>query len=334
MVLTYEQIKKITFGCAKIKEENGKFRFYRFNDEELNYYRGTQFETKSNSTSGISLEFKTDAEAIRLNVNALPGSSRTYFAVDVIVNGELIGGIRNFDENVMIGEYTSKVFEKTEFDQTVSLGKGEKSVRVLLPWSASLEISMISLEGATFVEPLKKSKKMLIYGDSITQGYDSTLPSRSYASQLAYALDADARNKAIGGEVFCPELSKIKNDIEPDYISVAYGTNDWSKVQREKIDTNAKQFYLNLRENYPDAKIFAITPVWRKDYQREDRYDFMQISRIINESVKDIPNVVVIEGFDFVPHGEEYYADLRLHPNDDGFKHYADNLIREVKKHI
>ena len=175
---------------------------------------------------------------------------------------------------------------------------------------------------------------MLVYGDSITQGYDSTTPARSYAMQLVRALDADARNKAIGGEVFCPELSKVKNDIEPDYISVAYGTNDWSRIPRADIKKNARQFYLNLRENYPGAKIFAITPIWRKDYQREDRYDFMAISAIINESVKDIPNVVVIEGFDLVPHKEEYFADLRLHPNDEGFKYYAENLIAEIKKHI
>jgi len=334
MILNYEQIKSVTFGAAQVKEIDGKMRFYRFNDEELAYYRGTRFEEKSNASSGISLEFVTDATDIRITAKAHAGSSRTYFAIDVLVNGELVNSIRNFPPEVMTGAYTGKQFEKKECDEVVSLGEGEKKVAVILPWSATPEISLVELVNATFFTPVIKSKKMIVYGDSITQGYDATTPSKSYASQLVRALDADARNKAIGGEVFCPELSKIKNDIEPDYITVAYGTNDWSRIPRAQIKENAKQFYLNLRTNYPNAKIFAITPIWRKDYTREDRYDFMAISEIINNSVKDIPGVVVIEGFDIVPHSEEYFADLRLHPNDAGFAYYAKNLIAEIKKHI
>ena len=334
MVLTYEQIKSVTFGAASVKEMDGKIRFFRFNDEELAYYKGTIFETKSNSTAGVQLDFVTDADSFAISGKALAGSSRAYFAIDVFVHGELVDTIKNFDPAEMVGAYTAKQFEGREFDSDIPLGKGEKRVTVFLPWSATPEVSKIELVGARFVKPAKKARKMLIYGDSITQGYDSTTPSRSYASQLAMALDADARNKAIGGEIFCPGLSAIKNDIDPEFITVAYGTNDWSKADYEKFNADSATFYKNLRENYPNAKIFAIAPIWRKDYEREDRYDFAKISKTIKQNVSDIPNVVFIEGFDLVPHDEQLYGDLRLHPNDAGFAYYAKNLISEIKKHI
>ena len=42
-------------------------------------------------------------------------------------------------------------------------------------------------------------------------------------------------------------------------------------------------------------------------------------------------NVIVIDGYDLVPHDTELFSDKRLHPNDDGFKYYAENLIKAIK---
>ena len=36
----------------------------------------------------------------------------------------------------------------------------------------------------------------------------------------------------------------------------------------------------------------------------------------------------------FVPKDEKYYADLRLHPNDEGFAYYADALYKSIKSEI
>ena len=47
-----------------------------------------------------------------------------------------------------------------------------------------------------------------------------------------------------------------------------------------------------------------------------------------------IENISVISGFDFVPMDEKYYADLKLHPNDEGFEYYAENLYKEIKEMI
>jgi len=35
-----------------------------------------------------------------------------------------------------------------------------------------------------------------------------------------------------------------------------------------------------------------------------------------------------------LPKEEKYFADLRLHPNDEGFKYYFENLYSEIEESI
>ena len=58
------------------------------------------------------------------------------------------------------------------------------------------------------------------------------------------------------------------------------------------------------------------------------------LERMIRLATEELPNVKVISGTDFVPHDISYFADLRLHPNDKGFAHYAENLYQAVKKEV
>lgn len=74
-------------------------------------------------------------------------------------------------------------------------------------------IREIEIDDGSVILPAKKSRKIIMYGDYITQGYDAASPSLSYASRLADLLDADCINKGIGGSLFTPELAKIKADF-------------------------------------------------------------------------------------------------------------------------
>ena len=176
---------------------------------------------------------------------------------------------------------------------------------------------------------------MLIYGDSITQGYDALYPSQSYASRLADAIGLEAVNKGIGGERFQPALGALKDEISPKYITVAYGTNDWSGATAEETEEKCKAFYLSIRKNYPGVKIFAITPIWRKD-QTDPRPmgEFSTIHEIIRRCVCDLPDVICIDGENLVPPDPELFGDFRLHPNDDGFALYSENLYRKLKPYL
>ena len=140
-------------------------------------------------------------------------------------------------------------------------------------------------------------------------------------------------NKAIGAEVYFPELAEIKSDLQPDIVTVAYGTNDWVSVDKNTFTNNCSRFLQSLSNNYPNAQIIAITPIWRADNDRNDGFsDFFEIDTFIRNIAKDIENISVIQGIDLVPHDRQLYGDGRIHPNDKGFEYYAENLVNKLKE--
>ena len=330
MLLGLEQIKNITLGAVRIEEENDGFHFYRFTAEQEALYkeRNQDYYNKTFSTSGIRLSFKTNSKELFIRFFVAPSSSRRYFSLEILKNSERLATVKNFSEDNIPEDYISYPFETGEFSEEINLGEGEKNIDILLPWSMETVISELSLDDNAALIPRKPTLTLLAFGDSITHGYDAFYPSNKYITMLAEHLGAEEYNKAIGGEIFWPELSATEEELNPDIVTVAYGTNDWNRCEKDVFVANCKAFYKNLCEKYSNAKIYAITPIWRKDY-RDSRAagEFSFIEKTIREAVESYGNAEVISGFDFVPKDESFYADKRLHPNDKGYKHYAENLI-------
>lgn len=339
MKLTFEQIKSITTGAVSVTEKDGKVSFARFTDEQVQLYdrvsreNNNALNTRCRAAAGIRLRFKTNSQKLKMTVEVSKCTSRTCFSFDVFVNGKAAGYLENVSQMEIPAVYTKAELPQGPVGKEFALGDGDKEVCVYLPWSVCPTVTEISLDDGAYVVPVKPDKKLLAFGDSITQGYDALRSSMRYASLLADKLQAEEFNKGIGGEVFFPALAQTKDDISPDYITVAYGTNDWSKKTEEDFKVRCREFYVALSSRYPQAKIFAITPIWRKDCQGERAFGpFENVEADIREAVSDLENVSVISGFDLVPKSEAYFSDLRLHPNDEGFSHYADNLYHEICK--
>lgn len=332
MRLEIDQIKSITLGAEYVCEENDGFHFYRYTKKQQEIYiaRGIEF-SQHISTSGILLRFLTDSENLSLTVFTTEGSCRNYFAFDVCVDGEFFDSINNYySEQTLI--FPNNVEPLGEFQKNFILPQGKKEIRIYLPWSVCGVIKEVCLDDGALVESVKPKHKMLCYGDSITQGYDAFNPSNKYTSMLADYLDAEEFNKGMGGDGFFPELIETEENFEPDYITAAYGTNDWSYHTTENFDTYCKKFYDNLSRKYPNSKIFAISPIWRKDYKTERKFgEFVLVEEHIRKAVENYGNITFIPGFNLLEHNENLYRELTLHPNDAGFKQYFEGIKKYVK---
>lgn len=336
MELTFSQIKEITLGADRVlQEENGvAFRRYTKEQEELYLSRSEGLYLKTKHTSGIQLRFRTDSTSLRLAGVPSDALSRFYFAVEVQVDGKTIGTIDNYSDVELPASYASIRLPIEPFDRTFDLGTGEKEVAVYLPWTMHVSFSCVAVDDGAFVVPVKPRYQMLCFGDSITQGYDAMRPSNKYATQLAQLLGAEEHNKGNGGDWMFPELVLLKDKFEPDYISVGYGTNDWSRLTREALEENTKAFFANLHNTYPNAKVLVITPIWRKDeFVPRKSCDFAELEGIIADAIRGYDNMMLIPGYDLVPHDESYYADLRLHPNDKGFACYFAGIKNHIESH-
>lgn len=334
MKLDYEQIKSICTGAVRVEESEEGICFFRFTKEQEELYRKQkpEFNQKILAAAGMRLSFDTDSEELFMKVRTAQGSSRQYFSFDISVDGKIVDHLDNFSDKELPHDYTKCVFEQGVFAKGFALGSGRKRVCIYMPWSASVVLQELSLADASYVIPVRQGKKLLVFGDSITQGYDALRPSNRYAAKVADMLQAEELNKAIGGEKFFPQLAQTRDDIRPDYIIVAYGSNDWNGIEEELFIENCSAFYEGISQNYPYSKIFAITPIWRKDRYEPRKFGaFEKVEANIRKIVDKYPNIICIRGYEFVPHEEGYFADLRLHPNDKGFEHYARNLCVQIK---
>lgn len=320
-------IKSITFGVNYLEEKEGKIYFHRFSKEQEDMYqrRNPDFYKKAFATAGVSLEFTTDSKTLSLTMDVRSGSSRDYYGHSIFVNGQKIGELSGHmptDGTVIT------------CSGNFPLGSGMKEVRIQFPWSAASALTSLDLDEESQVIPAKKTRNMLIYGDSITQGYDSASPENAYAVLLTAQLNAHAINKAIGGEIFWPELASTAESIYPDLITVAYGTNDWSKCSFEEVKENCYNFYKNLCAAYPNTPIYVLSPIWRADLVREEKVDFREVHRYLEEIAQHFPQLTLLDGFHYVPHEPKYFWDEYLHPNDAGFRCYMDGLWEDLKKYI
>ena len=326
MILSIEQIISATEGFVKYYINDGYIRFSRFTEKQEKRYAESEYNPRNFASSGMKITFKTNSLNLRIKGKMTPGGSRTYFSQDVVADGKLVGFLQ--------GRLKGDIYE---YDETYTLPAGEKKVCIFMPPLVCSHIAEIELDDGSTFTPVRHTKTLITYGDSITQGYDCVHPQNRYGVALSELFDAEEICKAIGGEKFCPWLVEEKEDLDPDYITVAYGTNHWAKpgMTRELTYERSREFYTSIRKHYPNARIFAFMPIWRNDYKEKPNFkEFSDIAATIKESIEGLENITVIEGIDIVPHDIKYYSADCVHPNDAGHIEFSKSVIRKFKEII
>lgn len=334
MELLKEQIGSAAQGVVRMEQVENRLFFHRMSEQQEACYGNI-----AHCTAGVRLEFQTDSRSLYLKVHTKRGINQSYFRFEVFCDGKRIGCLDNFDDDTPVMERREGVlrhltFPLGDFEKAFEIGEGMKTVCIYFPWSvvASLEALRID-DGACFV-PVTRRRKLLIYGDSITQGCDVRYPSQSYASRLTDALGAEGLNKAIGGDVFRPRILQEKEPFEPDYITVAYGTNDWHSRKKEDFERDCSVFFETLSAQYPQTPIFAITPIWRKSELVTAVGTLKDAADYIEKAASVIPNVTVLRGESFVPPETRLFTDGCLHPNDEGSDYYFHALLAALLPYV
>ena len=338
MKLNAEQIHDICQGAVRVNESDTGVQLFRFTAEQEAYYLKTNvnFHKKALAAAGMKLCFETDSRSLFLKVYVTPGSTRTYFSFDVTVDGSIIGHLDNFIEEEVPEIYTTMQGKLGEFSKNFDLGEGTKKVCVYLPWSVAVEIREISVDDNAFIKPLKPAKKLLVFGDSITQGMDAVSPSLTYPIITAGMLKLDVINQGVGGSMFRQEnLDYIGR--EPEVITVAFGCNDWGGVRdADELRQNIRAYLEKLLSLYSCRNIYGIVPIWRSDADSVVRsgMTFTELREIIAEEYGKYPFIKIIDGFKLMPAIKRLYGDageLKAHPSETGFMYMSVNLAKFLK---
>lgn len=313
--LSFNEIKEITFGALDIIKQNDGIHFYKCTEKQNKAWANLSKELGERAlrTTGIRFHFITNSSKIQFSV-----SSGNKF--EIWINGLL-------KQQILIDEPESKRITDIE------LGEGEKNVMIAFPSHTTGILDFIEVEDNSYITPNKFSKKMLFIGDSITQGWESQFDTLSYAYRTGMHFDADFVIQGIGGASYYKSTFDMDIAYDPDTIIVAFGTNDYYLYHSVELVVGAAKEYLSLvKERYGDKRIVVITPIWRADMDEEPLKDnFLPIRDGIEKVAKDL-ELEAVDGFKLVPHLRKFYADNFLHPDDNGFGLYAENLIKELKK--
>lgn len=286
---------------------------------------------KARMSAGITLEFDTNAPAFTLQWKIVGGypldSADRDSTLDVYVNDVLIAQqthLRSLPWNETL---------ESSFD----LGEGRKRVVVFLPHLLVFALGDIVLpEGNFYLAPVpKRTARVLMIGDSITQGVGAECSSTGYAMQVGRALGCECLNQSVAAVRFEPECLD-NTGFSPDLITVALGTNDWShRANSAEYDDYAGRFFKRINQLYPDIPVAVITPVKRvrnEPDQHPDRpnlYRESELADAIARLCQPYPQMRIVEGWRLVPHVPVFFLD-GLHPNDLGMTWMANGVLQAL----
>lgn len=307
---TTEEIRSVVFGAVGIREEDGALCFSKTTEEQTEAWRREAEWIVPNvlATTGIRLDFHTDSPEVAVET---AGGAK----YEVLIDGLLTHQFRPGPD---------------AWRFSFSLPAGEHRVTVVLP--SHLETgrirSVATAEGASFV-PHAHREKILFLGDSITQGWNAVYDSLSFAWQITLGRDADSVIQGIGGAFFLPD-SVTDFGFRPDTVIAAWGTNDFSFFpSADVLAERAEETFRRIRSVYGGARIFAVTPTWRRDEHTDRAMGSFALCRETVRAAAERAGITALDGYALYPHRDEFMAD-DLHPNDLGFAQYAANLTRMI----
>ena len=315
MRLTFEQIKNITVGSVDTEERDGGIFFAKCTKKQLAAWAGKNATLAKNAaaTTGVRLDLHTDSQNISFKVL----SGKKY---EILVDG------------LMFRQYLSAKGDVISLELSDPLGNKKDEYRVTVVFPSHDEpagIEYVELDDGAFVKPHSFDRKILFIGDSITQGWASSHDSYSYAYRLSSFFNAESVIQGTGGAYFHEDCFD-RIDFDPDVVFMAYGTNDFGHFKTyDELRAHADAHMALVAEEYKGKKLFYISPIWRNKRDGKAMGSFEGCRNTLIECAEK-NGFEHIDGLTLVPPRPELFQDEYLHPNDNGFSLYAENLIRHL----
>lgn len=319
MKLTFEQIKALTVGAVTVEQQDDGIHFFKCTKEQIAFYKTVTepIGSRSAGTTGIRLDFLTDAS--RISVSVSEGEKYELHINGILYEQFLCHGNDSFEAPLPASDKPNRV--------TIYLpchGRGGV-------------IREIELTNASTVERCAYDCKMLFLGDSITQGWESKYDTLSFAYRTSNFFNAESVIQGIGGARFHPE-SVVPLPFDPDYLFIAFGTNDFDFYNHNEDPAGDFQKvvadYLDrIHALYRNKTVFVISPIPRLLQEESQLALFRTFCKTVgNEAL--MREMIHIDGHTLMPLCLPLFADEKVHPNDNGFSVYAENLIRQVHPHV
>lgn len=308
-------MKEIFKNCLMVTETDKGYFPCRFTEKQLEVYgqRNPATVIRARCTASVCMSFVTAKEQIEFSY-FIASFARNNVTFDVYEDDRMVTTIPQPD-----GSQSGKItYQKRN--------AGETKITIYLPPCAEVLISDLDIGEYKPVED--SSKKLLLLGDSITQGMTSKTSSLIYATLLGNALGCSMLNQGVGGYIFNKDSLDEELPFKPDLIWVAYGTNDYTESRfagMPRMERMCREYFEKLIRIYPQTPIFIQTPIPRFDFESEEQKALFTAVREFIRDTALLLGMSVVDGFDLIPEHRWFFSD-EVHPNELGFLLYAKNL--------
>lgn len=330
MRLNPEEIRSVATGILDMKTDGSSVRLLRMTDAQRAVYPEDYVGWRRAQTmAGVTLDFRTDSRALTLACSDICLNPAYHCTFDVLVDGAFYTSF-----SMAIAKPEEVPAPPSGFRHTFPLPEGDKRITLYFPLY-TMQIDAVELDDGAQFAPCSRRWKWVVFGDSISEGREPDHPCNTYVCRLARMLDAEVYNQAISGEIFRSRKLLPGSYPQCDFVSVAYGTNDFRKQEPDLLVPEMSAFLKQVAEEFPTTPIFCLLPLWRKDKDVITRGRTLEeVRAILRQEAERYPQIHIIDCWNFIPHEEDYFYDRRLHPNDAGFACYAEALYPELIRHL
>ena len=320
MKFSANSLKKLIKGACYFETERGYLTAFRFSKKQIDLTKNDGYNEAWRNrvlfSGGIRLELKTDAEHISFDYKIFIGDctlDKRSKSLDAWVDGTL---------------YSVNYITQLKGNININLPKGEKSVSIYFPNYYQLSIKNFTIDGK-YKSVRDKGQRVLVIGDSITNGFGSMFSSGSYFNELQRLTGYNMLNQGIGGYRCEPDDLDYVDGFMPDKIITFLGTNWYNCPDCYDYEKATVDYYKKLTELYKGKQIISISPIWRDDDVDRERFDWCR--SIVKRECEKYESITFVDGYTLVPKVEECFCD-KIHPNEYGCLLIAQNLYKIIKK--
>jgi acyl-CoA thioesterase-1 len=209
----------------------------------------------------------------------------------------------------------------------------------------------------TYVKPVKRKPNVLIYGDSISIGYSSTVRNKLEEKATVIRLFKNGGSS----HNFIPNMDKMQSTMfQPklekgwgfkwDIIHFNVGLHDLKYLKGKHLNKNGKQvssikeYKTNLDEickylrvNYPKAKlIFATTTAVPENAKGRFAGDSIKFNKAALEVLENYPNIAINDLYTFTKPNREQWkqATGNVHYNELGKIEQGKKVAKVIAKYL
>jgi lysophospholipase L1-like esterase len=216
----------------------------------------------------------------------------------------------------------------------------DQPATVYLPEGMRPSITDVSAVGSGSIEPAPAQPRWISYGDSIAEGWVASAPALTWVATAAREQRLDVANLGYAGAAR-GEIASAEQvaGLAADVISIAYGTNCWSKVafSADMIAAGLTAFLRIVRSRHPETPVVVISPIVRPQGEATPNVLGATLTHL-RERMEDTVDELItagdralrlVRGGGLV--GEAELAD-GIHPNDAGHRAMATALGPEIRR--